>query len=163
MQSNRTHGLIVQLATLATRGCGGGIPGRGPRFRRGTLTLLHSGLHYPMGGLHMPAQAFPVSAAPASAQHEARERDPRLRRRHAMASRAVHVLVFAAFADREPAFALAELRRSGRRSVAVVGFDERPVTSMGGLRVTPERALVEVRPEDAELLILLGGDLWEGE
>src|SRR5690349_23307515 len=80
-----------------------------------------------------------------------------------MASRAVHVLVFDGFADWEPAFALAELRRSGGRAVTVVGFDERPVTSMGGLRVTPERALGDVQPEAVELLILPGGDLWEGE
>jgi putative intracellular protease/amidase len=80
-----------------------------------------------------------------------------------MASRAVHVLVFDGFADWEPAFALAELRRSGRRTVVVVGFDARPVTSMGGLRVTPERGLGEARPADVELLILPGGDLWEGE
>jgi putative intracellular protease/amidase len=80
-----------------------------------------------------------------------------------MASRAVHVVVFDGFADWEPAFVLAELRRSGKRAVVVVGLDERPVTSMGGLRVTPERALGDVRPADVELLILPGGDLWEGE
>jgi putative intracellular protease/amidase len=80
-----------------------------------------------------------------------------------MASRAVHVLVFDGFADWEPAFALAELRRSGQRAVVAVGFDARPVTSMGGLRVMPERALGDVRPADVELLILPGGDLWEGE
>jgi putative intracellular protease/amidase len=80
-----------------------------------------------------------------------------------MSSRAVHVLVFDGFADWEPAFALAELRRSGRRAVVVVGFDERPVTSMGGLCVTPERVLNDVRPAEVELLILPGGDLWEGE
>ena|SRR5829696_4526982 len=80
-----------------------------------------------------------------------------------MIARAVYVLVFEGYADWEPAFALAELRRSGGRTVVVVGFDERPVTSMGGLRVVPERALADVRAGDVELLILPGGDLWEGE
>ncbi len=58
---------------------------------------------------------------------------------------AVHVLVFEGFADWEPAHALAELRRSGNRSVVVVGFNAEPVTSMGGLRVVPGRQLKDVR------------------
>ena len=80
-----------------------------------------------------------------------------------MASRAVHLLVFDGFADWEPAYALAELRRWGKRTVVVFGFNADPVTSMGGLRVTPERAIVDVRPTDVELLILPGGELWEGD
>jgi putative intracellular protease/amidase len=79
-----------------------------------------------------------------------------------MASNAVHVLVFDGFADWEPAYALAELRRWGKREVVVIGFTEEPVTSLGGLRVTPDRAIADVRPADVELLVLPGGDLWEG-
>jgi putative intracellular protease/amidase len=77
-------------------------------------------------------------------------------------SRAVHVLVFDGFADWEPAYALAELRRSGNRSVVTVGFDIEPVTSMGGLRVVPERALNDLHSSEIEILILPGGDFWEG-
>jgi len=80
-----------------------------------------------------------------------------------MTSRAVHVLVFEGFADWEPAHALSELRRSGERSVIAVGFDSAPVTSMGGLRVVPDATLREIRPADVEILIIPGGDLWEGE
>src|SRR5688500_4499592 len=80
-----------------------------------------------------------------------------------MRSRAVHVLVFDGFADWEPAYALAELRRWGKRTVVVIGFDDNPVVSMGGLRVVPDRALPNVEASDVELLILPGGDLWEGE
>src|SRR5688572_21248478 len=80
-----------------------------------------------------------------------------------MNARAVHLLVFDGFADWEPAFALAELRRWGKRTVVVVGFTTSPVTSMGGLRVAPDRALADVRPGDVELLILPGGDFWEGD
>ena len=79
-----------------------------------------------------------------------------------MTKQAVHVLVFDGFADWEPAHALAELRRSGNRSVVAVGFDAKPVTSMGGLRVVPERKLRDVRASDVEILIIPGGDLWEG-
>jgi hypothetical protein len=49
-----------------------------------------------------------------------------------MAQSAIHVLIFDGFADWEPAHALAELRRSGKRDVVTVGFDSKPVLSMGG-------------------------------
>jgi putative intracellular protease/amidase len=78
-----------------------------------------------------------------------------------LASPAVHILVFDGFADWEPAHALAELRRWGKRSVVAVGFDLEPVTSMGGLRVIPDRALNVMRPSEIEILILPGGDFWE--
>ena len=77
-----------------------------------------------------------------------------------MTPAAVYVLAFEGFADWEPAYALAELRRSGKRPVVVVGFDRNPVLSMGGLRVLPDTALGEVSAEEVELLILPGGDLW---
>jgi len=76
---------------------------------------------------------------------------------------AVHVLVFDGFADWEPAFALAELRRSGGLEVVTLGFTVEPVRSMGGLRVVPDRTLAGVDPADVRLLILPGGDMWEGE
>jgi putative intracellular protease/amidase len=75
----------------------------------------------------------------------------------------VHVLVFDGFADWEPAHALAELRRWGKQEVVSVGFTDADVTSMGGLRVRPDRALADVRSEDVRLLILPGGDMWERE
>jgi putative intracellular protease/amidase len=75
---------------------------------------------------------------------------------------AVHVLVFEGFADWEPAFALAELRRSGGLEVVTVGFTEAPVRSMGGLRVVPDRSLAGLTPAAVRLLLLPGGDLWEG-
>src|SRR5687767_7628160 len=74
---------------------------------------------------------------------------------------AVHVLVFEGFADWEPAIALAELRRSGSVEVVSVGFDDWPVTSMGGLRVIPDRELADVAPADVRLFVLPGGAMWE--
>jgi putative intracellular protease/amidase len=74
---------------------------------------------------------------------------------------AAYLLVVDGFADWEPAHALAELRRSGERSVVVVGFDARPVTSMGGLRVVPDITLRDIRPSEVEIFIVPGGDFWE--
>ena len=75
---------------------------------------------------------------------------------------AVHALVFDGFADWEPAFALAELRRSGGLEVVTVGFDRTPIRSMGGLQVVPDRALADVDPAAVRLILLPGGDMWEG-
>jgi putative intracellular protease/amidase len=78
-------------------------------------------------------------------------------------SAAVHVLVFDGFADWEPAFALAELRRSGGWEVVTVGFSRAPIRSMGGLQVVPDRALGALDPATVRLFLLPGGDLWEGD
>lgn len=75
----------------------------------------------------------------------------------------IHILVFDGFADWEPAYALAELRRSGNHEVVSVGFTTDEVTSMGGLRVRPDCALADVRADQVRMLILPGGDMWERE
>src|SRR5215208_1637239 len=75
--------------------------------------------------------------------------------------RAIYVVIFDGFADWEPAHALAELRRWGKRTIHSVGFTRTPVVSMGGLRVTPDVELASVRAGDVELLILPGGDVWQ--
>src|SRR4029453_10752748 len=75
--------------------------------------------------------------------------------------RAIYVVIFDGFADWEPAHALAELRRWGKRTVRTAGFTGAPVVSMGGLRVSPDLDLASIRPEDVELLLLPGGDLWQ--
>ena len=75
----------------------------------------------------------------------------------------IHILVFDGFADWEPSYALAELRRSGNYEVISVGFTGDDVTSMGGLRVRPDQVLADVRAQDVRLLILPGGDMWERE
>ena len=77
--------------------------------------------------------------------------------------RSVHIVVFDGFADWEPAHALAELRRWGKRTVRSIGFSSAPVVSMGGLRVVPDVPLEVVTADEVELLLLPGGDMWERE
>lgn len=77
-------------------------------------------------------------------------------------SQAIHVVIFDGFADWEPAHALAEARRWGKRTVRSVGFTTAPVVSMGGLRVSPDIDLAAVQPANVELLLIPGGTLWEG-
>ncbi|MDT0345025.1 DJ-1/PfpI family protein [Streptomyces litchfieldiae] len=71
----------------------------------------------------------------------------------------VHLAVYDTLADWEAGHAIAELNRRGHRVVAV-GVTPEPVTTIGGLRILPDMTLEELRPEDSELLILPGADLW---
>lgn len=79
-----------------------------------------------------------------------------------MANRTAYVFVFDGFADWEPASALAELRRTFGFSVKTFSLSTNPIVSMGGLKVTTDLRLEEVRPELAGILILPGGDMWMG-
>src|SRR5260370_42046068 len=78
----------------------------------------------------------------------------------------VHVAVFDTLADWEIGYATAHIRSDqwqrepGRDSVCTVGSGREPVTTMGGLRITPDMALGELRPQDSAMLILAGGDHW---
>ena len=81
----------------------------------------------------------------------------------------VHVAVFDTLADWEIGYATAHIRRDqwqrepGRYSVVTVGPTREPVTTMGGLRITPDIALADLSPDDSAMLILAGGDRWAEE
>lgn len=77
-----------------------------------------------------------------------------------MNSKPVHLAVYDTFADWETGHATAHLARAGH-DIRTVGPATRPVRSIGGLRVQPDLALDDVRPEDSSLLILPGADLWD--
>jgi putative intracellular protease/amidase len=84
-----------------------------------------------------------------------------------MAGRNVYLYVFDSMADWEASFAIAGInnprfqQRPGRYRVVTVGATRQPVTTMGGLRIVPEISLAEVDPNDAAMLILPGGEMWE--
>jgi putative intracellular protease/amidase len=71
------------------------------------------------------------------------------------------LLVVEGFADREPAHAIAELRRCGGYRVEAVGLTRAPVRSMGGICVLPSTTVIDVDPADVAVFILPGGDRWE--
>ncbi|WP_217143946.1 DJ-1/PfpI family protein [Streptomyces sp. AC627_RSS907] len=71
----------------------------------------------------------------------------------------VHLAVYDTLADWETGHATAHLARAGY-PVRTVAPTTAPVTSIGGLRVQPDLALADLRPEDSSLLILPGADLW---
>ncbi|MEU3508518.1 DJ-1/PfpI family protein [Streptomyces longwoodensis] len=72
----------------------------------------------------------------------------------------VYLAVYDTFADWETGHTTAHLARAGF-PVRTVGPTTAEVRSLGGLRVRPDLASAELRPEDAALLILPGADLWD--
>lgn len=81
--------------------------------------------------------------------------------------KSVHVYLSESFADWEAGFAMAGInnpemqREPGRYQVRTFSPDGQPVRSTGGLRVTPDMALADVRPDDSAMLILVGGESWD--
>ncbi|WP_128818186.1 DJ-1/PfpI family protein [Streptomyces sp. S063] len=72
----------------------------------------------------------------------------------------VHLAVYDTFADWETGYTTAHLTQNGY-TVRTVGLSREPVTTMGGLRVQPDLALDELRPQDSALLILTGAAGWD--
>ncbi|MFF5310387.1 DJ-1/PfpI family protein [Streptomyces massasporeus] len=72
----------------------------------------------------------------------------------------VHLAVYDTLADWETGHATAQLARTGHE-IRTVGPSTAPVRSVGGLRIQPDLALHDLRPEDSALLILPGADLWD--
>lgn len=60
-------------------------------------------------------------------------------------------------------FALAEEQAPGRFRVVVASADGAPVTSMGGLRVSPAAALTDLDRDQIGALILPGAATWEAD
>jgi len=73
-----------------------------------------------------------------------------------------YTLIFDGYADWELGHVLAELRRYGKVEVVTVGFSDKAVTSMGGLRVIPDKPIEEVDIHDVLIFIIPGGYMWEG-
>lgn len=76
-------------------------------------------------------------------------------------SRPVHLAVYDTYADWETGHTTAHLAQRGHE-IRTVGFAAgRPITTMGGVRIQPDLALADLRPEDSSLLILTGASLWD--
>ncbi|HLO31021.1 MAG TPA: type 1 glutamine amidotransferase family protein [Anaerolineales bacterium] len=79
-----------------------------------------------------------------------------------------YMYVLDGMADWEPGLAIAELNtgrffkhKGERLPVKTFALDRTPVTTMGGQKITPDLAIVDIKPVDAALLLLPGGNLWQ--
>lgn len=81
-------------------------------------------------------------------------------------SKAVHVALYDTLADWELGHITAHVnngefqREPGRYRIVTVGASAEPVTTMGGMRVTPDTTLAELTPADSAMLILAGAATW---
>jgi putative intracellular protease/amidase len=72
-----------------------------------------------------------------------------------------YLLVFDGLADWEPPHAFCQIRKSGKYEVVTAGFSRQAVTSMAGLKITPDATIDDVDPAEAAFFMLPGGDMWE--
>ncbi|WP_240134399.1 DJ-1/PfpI family protein [Streptomyces sp. MUM 178J] len=77
------------------------------------------------------------------------------------AAKTVHLAVYDTYADWETGHTTAHLAQHGYTVKTVGPAADRPVTTMGGVRIQPDMALADLRPEDSALLILTGATLWD--
>jgi putative intracellular protease/amidase len=74
-----------------------------------------------------------------------------------------YLVVFDGFADWQSAHACSTIRDTQGRTVRTAGLTRDAVVSWSGLRVLPDLAVEEVAAEDACLLMVPGGELWEAD
>ncbi|HEX2211355.1 MAG TPA: DJ-1/PfpI family protein [Longimicrobium sp.] len=85
-----------------------------------------------------------------------------------MQPKTVHLFVYDTLADWEPGYAVAGInnpahqREPGRYRVRTVGVGTAPVTTTGGVRIVPDMAADGLDPAESAMLILPGGDVWDG-
>jgi len=73
----------------------------------------------------------------------------------------IFVFLFDGFSDWEISYLTPEINKSEQFDLVYFSKDGNPVTSMGGLQITPTTSLKELKFEDIEMLILPGGTAWE--
>lgn len=80
--------------------------------------------------------------------------------------RTVHLAVYDTLADWEYGYVAAGInnpefqREPGSIHIQTVGATRSPVTTIGGITITPDLALEDVRPDDSAMLVLPGADTW---
>lgn len=74
---------------------------------------------------------------------------------------AIVVALTPEFADWECALLMAVARSYLGVTIKTATVDGQPVTSMGGLNVTPDLAYEHVKPQDFDALVIPGGLAWE--
>ncbi|MFF5919203.1 DJ-1/PfpI family protein [Streptomyces flavochromogenes] len=78
-----------------------------------------------------------------------------------MGTKTVHLAVYDTLADWETGHATAWLARAGYTIRTVGPVAGEPVTTLAGIRIVPDLALADLRPEDSELLILPGAEKYD--
>lgn len=73
----------------------------------------------------------------------------------------IFVFLFDGFSDWEISYLTPEIKKNKEFEVIYFSKDGKPILSMGGLSISPEISLTEIKTDDVEMLILPGGVAWE--
>ena len=73
----------------------------------------------------------------------------------------VYIFLFEGFADWEIAYLMPELRKSEKIDLKTFTINGSSITSMGGLKISPDFSLAELKTDENSLLVLPGGNAWE--
>jgi putative intracellular protease/amidase len=80
----------------------------------------------------------------------------------------IHVAIYDTWADWEPGYALAHLASGDwqpdgmKYRIVTVGETSDPITTKGGITLTPDITIGELDPSNSAMLILPGADTWLG-
>lgn len=82
--------------------------------------------------------------------------------------RSAYLYVLDTLSDWEPGYALAELnsgrffKEPGQRiPVRTLGVSKHPITTMGGVEITPQVSVGDVTAQNTAVLLLVGADTWD--
>jgi len=78
-----------------------------------------------------------------------------------MISTNVYIFLFNGFSDWEIAYLAPELKKSDKINLKYFTMDGLEVTSVAGLKITPDLSMQELNVESTSVLILPGGSAWE--
>jgi putative intracellular protease/amidase len=73
----------------------------------------------------------------------------------------VYIFLFDGFSDWEIAYLTPEIKKSDNAELKYFSIDGSEITSMGGLKITPDLSLEQLDIADISVLVLPGGTAWE--
>ena len=73
----------------------------------------------------------------------------------------IYIFLFNGFSDWEISYLAPELKKSERINLKYFSIDGLEITSVGGLKITPDLSIQELNPDNTTALILPGGSAWE--
>lgn len=78
-----------------------------------------------------------------------------------MASKHVYIFLFDGYSDWEISYLTPELFKDKQTVLKTFTITGAPIISMGGLKITPDLSLEQVKSDDVSVLVLPGGTAWE--
>ncbi|MEL7005084.1 MAG: type 1 glutamine amidotransferase family protein [Bacteroidota bacterium] len=75
----------------------------------------------------------------------------------------VFIFLFNGFSDWEISYLTPEVNKSNEYDLIYFSIESSPITSMGGLKVLPDISIKGLDINEVEMLILPGGEAWEGD